>query len=61
MAYYVVPEFEGKVEGDRLILRLRVNLSILSRMVKMQFVLGHKSLHIDTSLNWMLLLQQKFK
>jgi len=56
MAYYVVPEFEGKVEGDRLIFETAGELVYLEPYGKNAIRFrSSKSLHIDTSLNWMLL------
>ena len=60
MAYYTIPEFEGKVCGQRLIWETAGELVYLEPYGKdaIRFR-SSKSLHIDEELNWTLLPAQK--
>ncbi len=56
MAYYVVPDFDGKREGNRLTLMLNGELVYLEPYGRNAIRFrSSKSLRIDTSLNWNLL------
>lgn len=59
MAYYITPEFEGKIEGNRLIWETAGELVYLEPYGKdaIRFR-SSKSLHIDEELNWTLIKPQ---